>query len=148
MRDVAEISDFSASDAEGYPEEQYHGSRTGHEPYFEQSPAGHMQGDYESNATSNGSRWNGLDSSSAMHFAAQFHPLPPPPSAAVLSGTASHAEVHAESHRMFTTMRQSLETFREVYENMPTRPPKNNQSASGDDTRGPSSMYDTGSSIP
>ncbi len=152
LRDMVEVSDFSASDAEGYPDDQYDSYRTKHEepphePYYRESAAGHMRGDYESNAVANGARWNGLNSSSASHSAAPFHPLPQPPSAAVLSGTASHAEMHAESHRMFNTLRQSLETFREAYENMPTRPPKSNQSNSGDDTRGASSKHDTGSNI-
>jgi hypothetical protein len=152
LQDLNEVSDFSASDAEGYLDDSYNGYRIrhedqGHEPYFEPSAGGHMQGGYENNTSSNRVAWNGLNSSSAARSAALFHPLPPPPSAAVLSGTASHAEMHAESHRLFETLRSSLETFREAYENMPTRPPKNNQSTSGDETGGSSSMHDTGSSI-
>jgi serine/threonine protein kinase len=154
LQDLVEVSDFSASDAEGYPDEQYNGYRTrfedqGHEQYYGPSAAGHMQGDYEisQNAINNRAPWDGMSSSTGPHSAALFHPLPPPPSAAVLSGTATYAEMHAESHRMFSTLRDSLETFKNAYESMPTRPAKNNQGTSGDDTRGTSSMQDTGFSI-
>jgi len=152
LQDLAEVSDFSASDAEGYPDEQYSGYRTrfedqGQEQYYEPSAAGHMQGNYEPNTITNRAPWESMNSSTGPHSAALFHPLPPPPSAAVLSGTATYAEMHAESHRMFSTLRDSLETFKNAYECMPTRPGKNNQGTSGDDTRGSSSMLDTGSNI-
>lgn len=155
LQELVEVSDFSASDAESYPEEQYNGYRArledqSPESYFGQSAAGHMQGDYEisnPNTINNRAPWDAMNSSTGPQSSALFHPLPPPPSAAVLSGTATYAEMHAESHRMFGTLKASLETFRDTYESMPTRPPKNNQSTSGDDTRGASSMHDTGSNI-
>ena len=152
LQELVEVSDFSASDAEGYPDEQYNDYRTrledqGHEQYYGPSAADHIQGDYEPSTITNRAPWDGMGSSTGAHSAALFHPLPPPPSAAVLSGTATYAEMHAESHRMFSTLRDSLETFKNAYESMPTRPAKNNQGTSGDDTRGASSMPDTGSNI-
>jgi serine/threonine protein kinase len=141
LQEFNEVSDFSASDAEGYPDDSFNGYRARHEDqgserYYEPLSTRHTEGGYENSNGQNRGAWNDLNSSSAAQSTALFHPLPPPPSAAVLSGTASQEEMHAESHRMFETLRTSLETFREAYENMPTRPPKNNQTASGDETGG------------
>lgn len=118
LQDLADVSDFSASDAEG----TYYGNRNGHRSYKEQTrgTTGYVSSDQEGLLDPHGSRSNQPQTRSNRPFNMNHFPaLPPPPSIAALSGTASSQEMTDELQRMLGGMTSQLEAFADVYKTLP-----------------------------
>lgn len=110
LHDLAEVSDFSASDVEGQQE---------------QLSADHASSGYDTKGFSDleyksmppPARPNQAYSrpTSQPYTFAHFPQLPAPPSAKAVSGLASHEEMKDEFNRMLGAMTSQLEAFRDVY---------------------------------
>lgn len=143
LQDLGEVSDFSASDAEGYQYELYNGHRTRAEEtptyddaYFQQSSVALPPVDYEMSSMTPIVDRAALDATGPprKYTMDHFPPLADPPSVAALSGTATQGEMQHELHRMFGGLSSQLSAFRDVYDGIPRRGlDKRDRGASGDE---------------
>jgi hypothetical protein len=109
IQDMAEMSDFSASDVE-------HPYKNGHRrlPSYDGATS---DSDYLSMPPPPiPSQTNNTRRSDQVYTMAHFPELPPPPSAAALSGQASPEDMKGEMMRQLTGMTGQLEAFRDVYD--------------------------------
>ncbi|RDW78108.1 hypothetical protein BP5796_05960 [Coleophoma crateriformis] len=103
-RDLGDVSDFSVSDVEGT-------QRNGEKFFSEASDSDHISMPPPPRPSSSAQNQNPL-------MMTQFPDLPPPPSAAALSGTASDANMAMEFHRMIDGLSEQLHTFKHAYEQL------------------------------
>lgn len=104
-RDLTEVSDFSASDAEGNPKNS--------DRFFSEA----SNSDYTSMPPPPRPDPSRAQTPNAL-LMIQFPDLPPPPSAAALSGIASDANMAMEFHRMIDGLSEQLHTFKHTYEQL------------------------------
>ncbi|KFY38937.1 hypothetical protein V495_06298 [Pseudogymnoascus sp. VKM F-4514 (FW-929)] len=123
LQDVADISDFSGSDAEQYgpPAGQEYGQRS--QQVFDYSDA-----DYSQSPTIEKSfnsqpipTWNAPQG--VVYGMDRFPPLPIPPSMAALAGTATSDEMSSELQRLLGGLTTQLEAYRDVAESLPPTAP-------------------------
>ena len=113
LQDLADMSDFSASDVEGGQDVDHPDGRNGiprygspEDPDFIAMPPPRVpiiQG-------------QSIPRSDQGYSMTRFPPLPPHPSIAALTGTAPTAQIKSEIDGFLTAMTQQLGTFRDVYD--------------------------------
>jgi hypothetical protein len=104
-----ELSDFSASDIEGFQ-----APTSGSAVRYENSSFSDT--DYSAMPPPPRPTQGGLRPSSGQQFTfSHFPELPPPPSARALSGVATHDEMADEFNRMLGALTSQLESFKDVY---------------------------------
>lgn len=109
-RELAEVSDFSASDAEGLQE--YSNGNT--DKY---KPISFPDAEYSVNPQLPGpSMQSGLRPTDRLYIFSHFSSLPAPPSGRALTGLASNEEMADEFTRMLGSMVDQLSAFKDVYD--------------------------------
>ncbi|ELR10288.1 hypothetical protein VC83_04580 [Pseudogymnoascus destructans] len=120
LQDVADISDFSGSDAGQY------GPRNGHEygqrsqQMFDYSDADYSQSSMMEkpfNPPQSAPSWN--TSQGVVYGMDRFPSLPIPPSMGALAGTSSCEEMAGELQRLLGGLTTQLEAYRDVAESLP-----------------------------
>jgi hypothetical protein len=120
LQDVADISDFSGSDAEQY------GPRNGHEygqrsqQMFDYSDADYSQSSMMEkpfNPPQSAPSWN--TPQGVVYGMDRFPSLPIPPSMGALAGTSSSEEMAGELQRLLGGLTTQLEAYRDVAESLP-----------------------------
>lgn len=118
-RDITEMSDFSASDAEGQEGYMDHNDTSRYEASsFSDSDYVSMPrltGPFNPEAVIPGAAMPGSQND-RTYTMAHFPPLPSPPSAAALAGIASREEMVTEVSRALGSMIAQLDAFGDVYE--------------------------------
>lgn len=131
MLDLTEVSDFSASDAEG----GYTNGKGRSSEFLRFTSSGLRDSTYSQSAmppplnVPQSSRSRPSRPYTMDHFPA----LPPPPSAGALSGTANDEEMADEMQRMLGGLTNQLESFRDVYDDLLQRERERRERGSGTD---------------
>ncbi|KFZ11907.1 hypothetical protein V501_04483 [Pseudogymnoascus sp. VKM F-4519 (FW-2642)] len=119
LQDVADISDFSGSDAEQYgpPNGQHYGQRS--QQMFDYSDADYSQPPMIEKPfnTQSAPSWN--TPQGVVYGMDRFPPLPIPPSMGALAGTSTSEEMAGELQRLLGGLTTQLEAYRDVAESLP-----------------------------
>ncbi|OBT96170.1 hypothetical protein VE01_06863 [Pseudogymnoascus verrucosus] len=119
LQDVADISDFSGSDAEQYgpPNGQHYGQRS--QQMFDYSDADYSQPPMIEKPFNTQSAPSWTTPQGVVYGMDRFPPLPIPPSMGALAGTSTSEEMAGELQRLLGGLTTQLEAYRDVAESLP-----------------------------
>lgn len=119
LQDVADISDFSGSDAEQYGPQSGQGYGQRSQQMFEYSDADYSQSPMMEKPFNQQSApsWNAPQG--VVYGMDRFPPLPVPPSMGALAGTSTSEEMAGELQRLLSGLTTQLEAYRDVAESLP-----------------------------
>ncbi|OAF58485.2 hypothetical protein VC83_05073 [Pseudogymnoascus destructans] len=119
LQDVADISDFSGSDAEQYgpPNGQYYGQRA--QQMFDYFDADYLQPPIIEKPFNHQSAPSWNTPQGVVYGMDRFPSLPIPPSMGALAGTSTSEEMAGELQRLLGGLTTQLEAYRDVAESLP-----------------------------